>query len=126
MTTLKLCLLIFVAGGLGALARFGLTNAVNRLVGHNLPMGTFAVNVLGSFLFGLVWAMAAERMLLADSTRVVLCVGFMGSFTTFSSLIFDSFNLGQTRPFLLGVNMASQLLLGFAALFGGIELARVI
>jgi len=65
-------------------------------------------------------------MMIADATRVVLCVGFMGSFTTFSSLIFDSFMLAQTRPVLLLFNIVIQVVLGFAALYGGIQAARLI
>lgn len=83
MTALRLCFLIFCAGGCGALARFGMTQAVGRFITSSYPLGTLVVNVLGSFLFGFVWELAAVRMMIADATRVVLCVGFMGSFTTF-------------------------------------------
>jgi len=126
MTAFRLCFLIFCAGGCGALARFGLTQAVGRFITSNYPLGTLVANVLGSYLFGVIWELAAVRMMLADATRVVLCVGFMGSFTTFSSLIFDSFALGQTRPLLLLVNIVLQVVLGFAALYGGIQTARLV
>lgn len=126
MTLLRLCVLIFIAGGLGALSRFGLTEATTLLLGRSYPFGTLITNVLGAFLFGVVWEMAAVRMLLADTTRVVLCVGFMGSFTTFSSLIFDSFSLGQLSPILLAGNVTAQVLLGFAALYAGIRAAHIL
>lgn len=126
MTALRLCFLIFCAGGCGALARFGMTQAVGRFITSSYPLGILVVNVLGSFLFGFVWELAAVRMMIADATRVVLCVGFMGSFTTFSSLIFDSFMLAQTRPVLLLFNIVIQVVLGFAALYGGIQAARLI
>ena len=86
-----------LAGALGTLARYGASELANRLAGGHYPLGTFTVNVLGSFLFGFIWHLAAVRLLIPDQLRIILLVGFMGSFTTFSSLMFDSFALGQTR-----------------------------
>lgn len=113
-----------LAGALGTLARYGASELVNRLAGGHYPLGTFTVNVLGSFLFGFIWHLAAVRLLIPDQLRIILLVGFMGSFTTFSSLMFDSFALGQTRPILLFFNIGAQVVLGLGALLLGMTLAR--
>ena len=64
------------------------------------------------------------RLLIPDHVRIILLVGFMGSFTTFSSLMFDSFALGQTRLVLLFFNIGAQVVLGLGALLLGMTLAR--
>ncbi|HIW00201.1 MAG TPA: CrcB family protein [Candidatus Desulfovibrio intestinipullorum] len=124
--TLKACLLLFLAGGCGTLSRFLVSTGVNALAGRNLPFGTMAVNILGCFFFGLVWELAANRLLLSDSLRVLLCTGFLGGFTTFSSLIFESFALGQIRPLFLVANIVVQILAGFAAFLCGLHCARLV
>ena len=88
VTALRNCGLLFLAGGAGALARYGVSELANTLV------------------------------------RLIILVGFMGSFTTFSSLIFDSFALGQTRLALLLFNIGAQTILGFAALFLGMTVGK--
>lgn len=109
VTALRNCGLLFLAGGAGALARYGVSELANTLVGRQYPLGTFVVNVLGCFLFGLIWELAAVRLLIPDTVRLIILVGFMGSFTTFSSLIFDSFALGQTRLALLLFNIGGPI-----------------
>ena len=116
--------LLALAGAMGTLARYGASELANRLAGGQYPLGTFTVNVLGSFLFGFIWHLAAVRLLIPDHVRIILLVGFMGSFTTFSSLMFDSFALGQTRLVLLFFNTGAQVVLGLAALLLGMTLAR--
>ena len=58
VTALRNCGLLFLAGGAGALARYGVSELANTLVGRQYPLGTFVVNVLGCFLFGLIWELA--------------------------------------------------------------------
>ena len=124
MTTWAQLGCLALAGALGTLARYGASELANRLAGGHYPLGTFTVNVVGSFLFGFIWHLAAVRLLIPDQVRIILLVGFMGSFTTFSSLMFDSFALGQTRPLLLFVNIGAQVVLGLGALLLGMTLAR--
>lgn len=122
---LKTCLLIFLAGGCGSFSRYLVCEVVGRIFGKSLPLGTLTVNILGCFFFGLVWELACVRFVISESTRVILCVGFMGGFTTFSSLIFDSWSLAQTRPLLMLGNIIIQTVLGFAALYAGMQAARL-
>lgn len=120
-------LIMALAGAAGTLARYWLSGAVYDILGRNFPWGTAAVNILGSFLFGLVWVLAEERLLISGETRVVILVGFMGAFTTFSTFIFESSSLASDTQWLrLGANAAGQVLVGFAALRLGFVLGRVL
>lgn len=119
--------LIFVAvgGSLGALARWGLATLVKNLLGQHLPWGTAAVNVLGSLLFGLVWAATESRVPVPANLRLLLLTGFMGSFTTFSTYMFDTAALiHQDRWVAAFGQVALQIALGLGGVFAGIWLGR--
>lgn len=118
--------LMAMAGAAGTMARYGLAQAVQRLAGQGFPAGTFAVNVLGSFLFGMVWVLCEDRLPMGSEVRMVLLTGFMGAFTTFSTFMFESSALlrhGQWTYALL--NIGGQTLLGLLALAMGMAAARL-
>lgn len=123
--------LLAIAGACGALARHGLSLGINALGTlmwgrADFPWGIFVVNVLGCFLFGIIWELAAARHILSDATRTVLLVGFMGSFTTFSTLIFDSNRMLQaSQEIMLVLNLGGQIVVGIAALRFGFWCMRV-
>lgn len=82
-----------VAGAMGTLARYGLTGLAQRVapnIAGGFPWGTLAVNVLGCFLFGLVWSLAESEWAVNSHVRVVIFVGFLGAFTTFSTYAFEA------------------------------------
>lgn len=122
---MKTLLLLALAGALGTLARFGLSGFINGIMGSMgsaFPWGIFVTNVLGCFLFGAVWSMAGIHQILSDSTRIILLTGFMGSFTTFSTFIFDSQSLLENSNWTaLSLNICGQILLGMLALQCGIK-----
>lgn len=121
--TLWLC--IALAGAVGTLARFGLATAVGRATGIGFPWGTFVVNLAGCFLFGLVWALAAERGILGEPWRAVLLIGFMGAFTTFSTFGYETYALLRDGEWLrAAANAAGQMLGGLACLGLGIAAGR--
>ena len=82
-----------LAGACGTLARYGLAGMVHRWLGSSFPWGTAFVNILGCFLFGLVWAAASERGVISPEMRTIILVGFMGAFTTFSTFAAESGHL---------------------------------
>lgn len=96
-------LLIALGAALGANARY-LVNvwAANRF-GADFPYGTLLVNISGSFILGLLLALASERLSLSPDLRLLLAVGFLGSYTTFSSYAVESLNLWQDGGLLLGL-----------------------
>jgi fluoride exporter len=117
---------IAFAGAAGTLARYGLGSLVNRLTpGGLLPWGTLAVNLAGCFLYGLVWAALSAKLRINERTSQVLLIGFMGGFTTFSSLISEAHTLfaaGQWRH--LTAHLAVQIMGGLAALMLGLRLGH--
>ncbi len=113
------------AGAAGTLARYGLQGAVQRVAGAGFPWGTLAVNVVGCFLFGLVWTAASERHLLGGEPRIILLVGFMGAFTTFSSYVFETGELVRSAQWMMAAgNLALENALGFLGLAAGIVAGR--
>ena len=116
---------IMVAGAAGAAARYVLSGAIQRLFASEFPWGTWLVNITGCFLFGVVWSLAMDRMVIPPAWRTVLLVGFLGSFTTFSTFVYESEQLlehAQWGAALL--NMAGELAGGLAAYALGVGLAR--
>lgn len=119
-------LYLAIAGVLGTLLRYWFGGLVQRAAGGVFPWGTFAVNMAGSFLFGLVWTLAEERLVISGQTRIILLVGFMGAFTTFSSFMYESGALMRDSQFMLAAtNIALQNICGLVFLFLGFAAGRV-
>ncbi len=125
---LQKLVLIAIAGGLGTLARYGLSGLVQHASKDALfPWGTFAVNASGCLVFGLLWTVMNERISIGYETRTVILVGFMGAFTTFSTFIFDTGQLLDDSQWLLALgNVALQNVVGLTALFVGLSIGRFI
>ena len=118
---------IALAGAFGTLARYSLSATVHRWFGSAFPWATATVNILGCFLFGLIWAVAVERSAISPEFRTVLLVGFMGAFTTFSTFISETGHLIDERALLLAfANIALQVMIGLVAFFLGLGLARAV
>jgi len=117
--------------GLGAIAgssaRYFLSRLAARLLSAAFPYGTLFINLSGSFLLGLFLVWTSERVLVDPRWRLLVAIGFCGSFTTFSSYAFESFAyLEQGHWFLLGANVLTNNLLCLAAVIAGAALARAL
>jgi len=118
---------IGLAGVLGTFARYGLSGAVQRACGTAFPCGTLAVNVLGCFLFGIVWTLAEDRLSISAEVRTVVLIGFMGAFTTFSSFAFETAQLLRDAQWAsAAVNIVAQNVLGLVGLFLGLMAGRLL
>jgi fluoride exporter len=118
---------IAAAGALGTLARYWVGGVVQRFSGGSFPAGTFVINLAGCFFFGLIWALTTERFNVSGETRMIVLLGFMGAFTTFSSFIFETMELlKDSEWFLAGLNLVGQNVLGLLGLFLGWTLGRMI
>lgn len=118
-------LLIAASGALGTLARYGVAVGGKALLGGATGWSTVVANVLGCFLFGLVFSLGEARDWPSAEARLIILAGFMGAFTTFSTFIFDSAGLlreGQIGYALL--NVLGQVAVGFLALFLGLACGR--
>jgi CrcB protein len=127
MTTAHKILLVALAGAVGTLARYALGGAVQRVAPATFPYGTLVVNVAGCILFGVVWALAEERLMIGTEVRTILLVGFMGAFTTFSTYAFETgafLRDGQWAA--VTANVLAQNLLGIAGFLLGVVLGRAV
>ena len=119
-------LLIGLAGALGALARYGFGGLVQRYAGVTFPWGTFMVNIIGAFLFGFIWSLVEQRLVISVETRVIILSGFLGAFTTFSSFMFETSSLiGEAQWGLAVLNVVGQMRQGRTARVLGLAAGRV-
>src|SRR5262249_21774892 len=116
-----------VAGVAGTLGRYWLSGVVQRVCGESFPWGTLAVNVLGCLLFGFFWTLAEERMLISPQMRIVVLIGFMGAFTTFSTFAFETAQMLSDAEWLRALaNIAVENLIGIAAVILGFAIGRFV
>ena len=119
--------LLAVTGALGTVSRFGMTRIVQHVCGDWFPWGTFAVNALGCFLFGVVWMLAEDRMLISGQTRFIVLTGFMGAFTTFSTFAFETNALlRDAQWWQAAANLLGQNVVGIACVFLGLAVGRML
>lgn len=124
MTVLAL-LAVAVGGAVGAPARYVVDTVVGQRVRSELPWGTYVINVMGSFLLGVVVGLADHHHV--SSTVVDLVgTGFCGSFTTFSTFIFETVSLGEGRRVNgAALNVVGSVVTGFAVAALGIALGAL-
>jgi CrcB protein len=116
-----------LAGAMGTLARYGLGGLVQRVCGESFPWGTLAVNALGCFLFGFVWSLAEERLVISGETRFIFLTGFVGAFTTFSTFAFETSEQLRGAEWLFACgNVTGQTVLGLVLVFVGIAIGRLL
>jgi CrcB protein len=121
-------ILIIGAGGfIGAVLRYLAILSMQLFKSKtHIPMGTLLVNVIGCLLIGFLAVMAENSKLISADTRNFLVVGILGAFTTFSTFGYESvFLLKNGLNFHFAINILLQLVLGFAAVWGGMALARL-
>jgi CrcB protein len=120
-------LLVFLGGGAGSVARHGVNVATARLFGTDFPWGTLCVNVVGSFVMGLLAAWFAFKggAGWSQHARLLLTTGFLGGFTTFSTFSLDTALLWERDAYVVaGVYVAVSIVFGVLGLFGGLALVR--
>ena len=92
-------LLVAAGGALGSAVRYGVATVALAWLGPTFPWGTLLVNLVGSFLIGLVQQLATEALVLGEDTRLFLTTGVMGGLTTYSAFSYESvrlFEVGAT------------------------------
>lgn len=88
-------LLVGLAGSLGAIGRYLIYQIERTLPSHNFPYGTLVINMIGCFIAGLVLGFAERSLPHQKHYLMLFSIGFVGSFTTFSSLSAETFQLAQ-------------------------------
>ena len=103
-------LLVTIFGALGCLLRYLLSGWVYGLLGRGFPYGTYAVNVVGAFLIGLIMELGLRSTLLSAELRTGLTIGFLGGLTTFSTFSYETFKLLEDGElFSAGVNVLASV-----------------
>lgn len=120
-------LIISIGAVLGANARYWLGGWAAEKFGTAFPYGTFIINLTGSFILGLFITLVTDRFLVDPNWRLLVTIGFLGSYTTFSSYTFESMSLILENQWLPGLfNLFGSAFLGGLAVLLGVVLARAI
>lgn len=120
-------LLISLGAIVGANLRYWVGDWVAQRVGGSFPFGTLIVNLTGTLILGIFLTLATERFLIDPRWRILVAIGFCGSYTTFSSYSYESVNLILTGQPTLGLlNLFGSALLGGIVMLAGIYIGRLI
>lgn len=122
---LRTLFIIGSGGFLGSIMRYLVQISVEKSILSSFPWGTFAANVAGSFIIGIVYALADKGNLLGTEWKMFLAVGFCGGFTTFSSFAYNNFNMLKDGVYgQLLLNVFGSLFFGILAVYLGIILVK--
>ena len=122
---MKRVLVVGCGGFLGAVARYAVSLAIARFWSGQFPLGTFLINVSGSFILGLFSTLGVERLGVSPEVRLLVATGFVGAYTTFSTFEYETLYLTKTDAgawalaYVLGSVVA-----GFAAVWLGVKIGR--
>lgn len=120
-------LFIGLGGFAGAVTRYLVDGAVSDRTGGGFPWGTLVINVSGSFVLGLLFAMSAERAILPADIRGPLMIGFLGAYTTFSTFMLESWRLIESGAWGPAIaNLGGSVALGLVAMFLGLTVGRAL
>jgi CrcB protein len=113
-------LYVGLGGFIGSILRYLVFLSSNHLLGSNLPYSTIIVNIVGSFFIGFLYQFFNNYIFISESTKLLLTVGFLGGFTTFSTFSIDAFILYQNygKFFAVSYIILSVVLSLFALLLG--------
>ena len=115
-----------IGGFLGAIARYALGTYIGSRYGVRFPLGTFIINVSGSFLIGLILTLLA-RTTASAYWRYLVPIGFIGAYTTFSTFEYETLRAMQDGQLITGfLNVALSLVIGFVAVWAGAAIGRVL
>jgi CrcB protein len=119
--------LIGIGGFAGALTRYAIDGWVAEQTAAAFPYGTLVVNLSGSLLIGILFAITVERGVLSAELRGPLMIGFVGAYTTFSTLALESWRLAEDGSLALAaLNLGGSMLLGVIAVVAGLAIGRAI
>jgi CrcB protein len=118
-------MLIGVFGGAGCISRYLISSGLNAWLGKAFPYGTLAVNMIGSFIIGIIFEVALRGSVISPTLRLALTTGFLGGLTTFSTFSFETVELFLNGNYLTGVlNTLISLVVCFLSTYLGIWLVR--
>lgn len=119
-------LVVAIAGAAGSVLRYGVAGFVDDRLGST-ALGTFIVNISGALLLGLFLGLTEDRWLAPTLARTAIAIGFLGAYTTFSTLTFETVDLaesGSTATALLTIG--GSVVIGLAAMYAGLTAGRAL
>lgn len=120
-------LAVAIGGALGSVGRFLLSRSLNKHAGSFIPLGTLSVNILGSFIIGLVWIWLESKNHGGQLHRQFLMVGLLGGFTIFSAFSLETIQLIHNSQWLAAVtNTTANLFACIAAVAVGIFMGKLL
>lgn len=119
-------LAVAMGGALGSMARYALSTWIFQASSHKFPYATLTVNVLGSFVMGVLFVIIVEKAALPSEMRSLLMIGFIGAFTTFSTFSLDALGLWQNgHLFMALLYTLATVILCLIAISSAIWLTRL-
>jgi len=123
---MKQLLVVFIGGGLGSSLRYWISKYLNSAE-TGIPYGTFAANIIGSFIIGIVLGLALKNNSVSQNTVLLVATGFCGGFTTFSTFAYENHIFLKSGDFLsFALYTLGSFVIGFAAVFLGMYLVKFI
>ena len=121
-------ILVFIGGALGSVARYSASLFLISFFQNKFFLATILVNVIGSLLIGVLYVLASDQIkIISESMRLLLMVGFLGGFTTFSAFSLDFFRLMEAgQIWLAGFYVLLSVVLSLIAVFGGFYLTKLV
>jgi len=123
---LKASLFIGLGGFLGSISRYLLSQYVDKKIESLFPFGTFTVNILGCLILGILYGLAEKENLLTNELRLLLAVGFCGSFTTFSTFAYEKMQLIQQGEWMtFAIYGIASITVGILATIVGVSVVKL-
>ncbi|MDR6300585.1 fluoride efflux transporter CrcB [Mesonia maritima] len=121
---MKQLALVFIGGGFGSVLRYLISKWLNS-PSSGIPYGTFAANIIGSFLIGIILGYVVKNENISETTALLLATGFCGGFTTFSTFAYENHIFLKSGDFAsFAIYTLASIILGFLAVFLGIWLVK--
>ncbi|WP_250432834.1 fluoride efflux transporter CrcB [Hanstruepera flava] len=121
---MKNLILVFIGGGVGSVLRYILGKLLNSTE-TGIPYGTFAANIIGSLLIGIILGLAVKNDALNSSQTLILATGFCGGFTTFSTFAYENHVMLKSGDFTsFAIYTIASFAIGFLAVFFGMFLVK--
>ena len=122
---MKQLILVFIGGGIGSSLRYWISKYLNNFE-TGIPYGTFAVNIVGSLIIGIILGFALKNNSISENTVLLLATGFCGGFTTFSAFAYENHIFLKSGDFTsFALYALATIVLGFSAVFAGLYLGRL-
>ena len=124
---LKMILIVGLGGFFGTVVRFGSVKFIAQFTNISFPYGTLFVNIIGSFIIGILFALSSKTTIMSSEMRLLLTTGFCGGFTTFSTFALDCVHLiNDEQYFAVASYLLISIIVGILAVFLGIWIIKII